>query len=232
MDWLTAVFGFRQNARWLDEDGILMHGEMAAGRGIIMLATPTPDYEGPLSTCSHCERAAAWSRAPWVPTEFWCTSTTSNLTSTKRKREGRPCCHRSSRDPMTAFSTGWRIWKGVAGCSCSTARGAQAGEPIRERQACRSRRRRVGRRRSGRVTCRSTRLDHLSCGAARHSGCLRLLHKATLLVSLSSPASVRPRRGRRYGQRARMRRAEALAGSQRGNPADPEIYAVDLSIGD
>ena len=63
------VFGFRENARWLNEDGILIHGEMAAGRGTIMLATPTPtpDYEGPLEHRSHCEQAAAWYRASWVP---------------------------------------------------------------------------------------------------------------------------------------------------------------------
>jgi len=31
-----------------------------------MLATPTPDYEGPAQHRSHCEQAAAWSRVPWV----------------------------------------------------------------------------------------------------------------------------------------------------------------------
>lgn len=66
MDWLAAAFGFREEARWLDEHGVLTHGEMVAGRGRIMLATPTPDYEGPLLHRSHCDRAAAWSRAPWV----------------------------------------------------------------------------------------------------------------------------------------------------------------------
>ena len=66
MDWLSAVFGFREEARWLDDDGVLTHGEMVAGRGLIMLATPTLDYEGPLQHRSHCDQAAAWSRAPWV----------------------------------------------------------------------------------------------------------------------------------------------------------------------
>ena len=40
MDWLGAAFGFREKARWLDDDGVLTHGEMMAGRGLIMLATP------------------------------------------------------------------------------------------------------------------------------------------------------------------------------------------------
>jgi uncharacterized glyoxalase superfamily protein PhnB len=66
MDWLAAAFGFRERARWLDDDGVLTHGEMATDRGVIMLATPTPDYEGPLQHRSHCAQAAAWSAAPWV----------------------------------------------------------------------------------------------------------------------------------------------------------------------
>jgi PhnB protein len=66
MEWLAAAFGFRESTRWLDDDGVLAHGEMATDRGVIMLATPTPDYEGPLSHRSHCDGAAAWSAAPWV----------------------------------------------------------------------------------------------------------------------------------------------------------------------
>jgi uncharacterized glyoxalase superfamily protein PhnB len=66
MDWLAAVFGFRERNRWLDEDGVLTHGELDADRGIIMLATPSLDYEGPLLHRSHCEQAAAWSATPFV----------------------------------------------------------------------------------------------------------------------------------------------------------------------
>jgi PhnB protein len=66
MDWLAAAFGFREQARWLDDDGVLTHGEMVAGGGLIMPATPTPDYEGPLQHRAHCAQAAAWSRVPWV----------------------------------------------------------------------------------------------------------------------------------------------------------------------
>jgi uncharacterized glyoxalase superfamily protein PhnB len=66
MDWLAAAFGFQERARWLDDHGVLTHGEMAAGRGLIMMATPTPDYEGPLEHRAHCDRAAAWSAVPFV----------------------------------------------------------------------------------------------------------------------------------------------------------------------
>ncbi len=66
LDWLSKAFGFEERERWLDDAGVLTHGEMLAGRGLIMLATPTPDYEGPAEHRGHCSAAAEWSRAPWV----------------------------------------------------------------------------------------------------------------------------------------------------------------------
>jgi PhnB protein len=66
MAWLSNAFGFEERERWLDESGVLTHGEMSTGRGLIMLATPTPDYESPRLHRSHCRAAAAWSAAPWV----------------------------------------------------------------------------------------------------------------------------------------------------------------------
>jgi uncharacterized glyoxalase superfamily protein PhnB len=66
MDWLVRVFGFRERARLLDNAGRLAHGELVAGDGLIMLATPTPDYEGPRQHREHCERARRWSDVPWV----------------------------------------------------------------------------------------------------------------------------------------------------------------------
>jgi uncharacterized glyoxalase superfamily protein PhnB len=66
MAWLSSAFGFEERERWLDERGVLSHGEMSTGRGVIMLATPTPDYEGPRLHRSHCGAAAAWAAAPWV----------------------------------------------------------------------------------------------------------------------------------------------------------------------
>lgn len=47
MEWLASAFGFREQARMLGRDGRLAHGEMDTGRGLIMLATPAPDYESP-----------------------------------------------------------------------------------------------------------------------------------------------------------------------------------------
>jgi uncharacterized glyoxalase superfamily protein PhnB len=66
MDWLAKAFGFTERGRWLNDDGTLGHGEMTAGHGLIMLATPTPAYEAPGRHRDHCERARAWSQVPWV----------------------------------------------------------------------------------------------------------------------------------------------------------------------
>jgi uncharacterized glyoxalase superfamily protein PhnB len=66
MDWLARVFGFRERARLLSEDGRLAHGEMELEDGVIMLATPTPEYQGPRAHREHCEQARRWAGVPWV----------------------------------------------------------------------------------------------------------------------------------------------------------------------
>lgn len=67
MAWLADAFGFVAREQWVDDSGVLTHGEMSTGAGgLIMLATPTPAYEGPRLHGSHCPAAAAWAAAPWV----------------------------------------------------------------------------------------------------------------------------------------------------------------------
>src|ERR1700686_2856091 len=66
MDWLSSAFGFKERARMLDKDGRLSHGEMEAGDGVIMLATPTPDYQAPRHHRESCEAAQKWSRVPYI----------------------------------------------------------------------------------------------------------------------------------------------------------------------
>lgn len=68
IDWLERAFGFREQAdmRYTDPDGTVTHAQLEAGRGLIMLATPTPDYQGPKRHRETCEAAAAWSSVPWV----------------------------------------------------------------------------------------------------------------------------------------------------------------------
>ncbi len=66
LDWLASAFGFREMARLTAPDGRLSHGEMRAGDGLIMLASPTPDYRGPKRHRETCEQARRWSTVPWI----------------------------------------------------------------------------------------------------------------------------------------------------------------------
>jgi uncharacterized glyoxalase superfamily protein PhnB len=66
LEWLARAFGFRERARMLEPDGRLSHGEMEAGAGLIMLAAPSPDYEGPKRHRESCAPARKWSSVPWI----------------------------------------------------------------------------------------------------------------------------------------------------------------------
>jgi uncharacterized glyoxalase superfamily protein PhnB len=66
MDWLSSAFGFTERARMLGKDGRLSHGEMQTGDGVIMLASPTPDYEAPRHHRDACEPAKKWSAVPYI----------------------------------------------------------------------------------------------------------------------------------------------------------------------
>jgi PhnB protein len=65
--WLASAFGFVERARMVDATGRLTHGEMETdGGGMIMLATPSADYEGPKRHRTGCESARRWHAVPWV----------------------------------------------------------------------------------------------------------------------------------------------------------------------
>ena len=66
MEWLARVFGFRERMRMTTPDGRLSHGEMETGGGVIMLATPTPDYESPKHHRDGCDQARKWSSVPYI----------------------------------------------------------------------------------------------------------------------------------------------------------------------
>ena len=66
LEWLAKAFGFHERARLVGNDGKLSHGEMEAGEGVIMLASPTPDYESPKHHREHCEEARKWASVPWI----------------------------------------------------------------------------------------------------------------------------------------------------------------------
>jgi uncharacterized glyoxalase superfamily protein PhnB len=66
LQWLAGAFGFRETTRLTTPDGRLSHGEMRAGDGLIMLASPTPDYQGPKRHRETCDQARKWSTVPWI----------------------------------------------------------------------------------------------------------------------------------------------------------------------
>jgi uncharacterized glyoxalase superfamily protein PhnB len=66
LDWLSRVFGFVEVARMVTPEGTLAHGEMQAGDGTIMLATPSPHYQNPKNHREKCTAAKAWSADSWI----------------------------------------------------------------------------------------------------------------------------------------------------------------------
>jgi uncharacterized glyoxalase superfamily protein PhnB len=64
VQWLSDAFGFRERtaARVVGADGRLLHAELEAGDGLLMLASPTADYESPQRHREHCAAAAKWSQ--------------------------------------------------------------------------------------------------------------------------------------------------------------------------
>jgi PhnB protein len=47
-------------------DGRLAHGEVLAGDGLIMLASPTVEYQSPKHHRETCEQARRWLSVPWI----------------------------------------------------------------------------------------------------------------------------------------------------------------------
>ena len=66
LEWLSRAFGFRERTRMAGPDGRIGHAEMEIGDGVIMLASPTPDYEGPRHHAESCDRARKWLAVPYV----------------------------------------------------------------------------------------------------------------------------------------------------------------------
>ena len=66
MAWLSKAFGFQDKEKWLADDGTLNHGEMIAGEGLIMLATPTKEYQSPKHHRETCQQAKKWSEVPYI----------------------------------------------------------------------------------------------------------------------------------------------------------------------
>ena len=68
IEFLTTACGFveDESERYTAEDGSVGHAELVLDGDRIMLATPTPDYEGPGRHREHCDAARTWLDNPWV----------------------------------------------------------------------------------------------------------------------------------------------------------------------
>ncbi|MBS1700847.1 MAG: VOC family protein [Armatimonadetes bacterium] len=65
MDWLIRAFGCEQKERWV-EGGRLTHGELQFGDQVVMLASPSPDYQSPRTVQKNYPPAAEWSKVPYI----------------------------------------------------------------------------------------------------------------------------------------------------------------------
>ena len=67
IEWLVRAFGFRERTeRRIVAGGRITHAELEHGSGLIMLASPTPHYQGPRHHRETCEAADRWLQVPWV----------------------------------------------------------------------------------------------------------------------------------------------------------------------
>jgi len=68
IDWLMQAFGFSERGqRYQNEDGTIGHAELDVGDGsVVMLATPSREYESPKTHRESCEAASRWLDNPWV----------------------------------------------------------------------------------------------------------------------------------------------------------------------
>jgi uncharacterized glyoxalase superfamily protein PhnB len=65
-DWLADAFGLRETGRWTDADGRVTHVNMELSGGMVMLGSPSPQYQSPRHHAEVCEFARAWSTTPFV----------------------------------------------------------------------------------------------------------------------------------------------------------------------
>jgi uncharacterized glyoxalase superfamily protein PhnB len=66
IDWLVEAFGFEERERWADDDGTIVHAELATGSGTVMLATPTPDYVSPRRLRELSDEARKMYETPYI----------------------------------------------------------------------------------------------------------------------------------------------------------------------
>jgi uncharacterized glyoxalase superfamily protein PhnB len=56
-DWIATAFGFTETGRWSDDEGRVTHLNMELDGGMIMLGSPSRDYQSPKHHAEVCEQA-------------------------------------------------------------------------------------------------------------------------------------------------------------------------------
>lgn len=68
--WLVRAFGFEELER-IDEDGVVTHVTLRAGRGLVYLGHPGDTYVNQLHLRERYEAAARMYEAPWIVDGVW-----------------------------------------------------------------------------------------------------------------------------------------------------------------
>jgi uncharacterized glyoxalase superfamily protein PhnB len=67
LEWLVKAFGFEENVEMrMMENNRLTHAELKLGESIIMLATPSLDYESINNHRKHCKQTDKWLQVPYI----------------------------------------------------------------------------------------------------------------------------------------------------------------------
>lgn len=67
IEWLEKAFGFEENKEMrMIEGNRLTHAELKLNDNIIMLATPSNDYESINKHRAHCEQINKWLSVPYI----------------------------------------------------------------------------------------------------------------------------------------------------------------------
>ena len=120
LEWLSRAFGFRERMRMVAPDGRLAHGEMDAGEGVIMLATPSPYYRGPRRHAEDCVQSRRWLDVPFVVDGVltYVSDLDSHYTTAKSAGAFISVSHETT-DMVVRIAEDFGA---IAGCSCSAVR--------------------------------------------------------------------------------------------------------------
>jgi PhnB protein len=67
LEWLVKAFGFEENVEMrMMENNRLTHAELKLDESIILLATPSPDYESINNHRKHCKQTDKWLQVPYI----------------------------------------------------------------------------------------------------------------------------------------------------------------------